>query len=60
MPFVMGDEVYENDELLCVRMILDVEIMVKESNGSEMCISNEFVKVDFFFKFNLNFVLLET
>ena len=60
MPFVMGDEVYENDELLCVWMILDVEIMVKESNGSEMCISNEFVKVDFFFKFNLNFVLLET
>jgi len=61
MPLVMGDEVYKNDELLYVRMVPDAQIVVKESNGSEMCIWSEFVKVDvFFFGFYLNFVLLKT
>jgi len=49
MPLVMGDEVYKNDELLYVRMVPDAQIVVKESNGSEMCIWSEFVKVDVFF-----------
>ena len=40
-------------------MVLDTQIVVKESNESEMCIWNEIVKVIFNF-FNLNFVLLET
>jgi len=48
MHLVMGDVVYENDELLCVRMVLDAQIVVNESNGSEMCIWSEFVKVGVF------------
>ena len=49
MPLVMGDEVYKNDELLCVRMVLDAQIVVRESNGSDVCIWSEFVKVGVFF-----------
>jgi len=40
-------------------MVIDAQIVVNESNKSEMCIWNEFIKVDVF-GFNLNFVLLET
>jgi len=60
MPLVMGDEVYKNDELLCVRMVLDAQIVVRELNESDVCIWSEFVKVGVFFLFNLNFMLLKT
>jgi len=49
MPLVMGDEVYKNDELLCVRMVLDAQIVVRELNESDVCIWSEFVKVGVFF-----------
>jgi len=58
----MSDDVYMNDELLYMWMVLDTKIMVKESNESDMCILDEFVKVSVFFRFfgfNLNCVLLQ-
>jgi len=40
-------------------MVLDAQFMVEESNGSEMCILGEFVKVSAFLNFYLNFVILK-
>ena len=34
-----------NDELLYMWMVLETKVVVKESNESEMCIFDEFVKV---------------